>query len=72
MPKQFITLSINDYVKGNLHIEHMGDNHLKQMPPKFQEVGKEIKVRVLGVKVDKRYIEFTKKDSLMKDDVPVF
>ena len=50
----------------------MGDNHLKQMPPKFLEVGKEIKVRVLGVKVDKRYIEFTKKDSLMKEDAAVF
>lgn len=70
--KQFVTLSVNDYVKGNLHIEHMGENHLKQMPPKFQELGKEIKVRVLGVRVDKRYVEFTKKDSLMKEDAPVF
>ena len=42
------------------------------MPPKFLEVGKEIRVRVLSVKASKRSLEFTKKDSLMKDDAPVY
>ena len=72
MEKKFITLAVNSYVKGNLHIEHMADNNIKQMPPKFLEVGKEIKVRVFNVKASKRSIEFTKKDSLMKGDVPIF
>jgi ribosomal protein S1 len=72
LEKKFITLAVNSYVKGNLHIEHMADNNIKQMPPKFLEVGKEIKVRVFNVKASKRFIEFTKKDSLMKGDVPIF
>lgn len=50
----------------------MADNSIKQMPPKFQEVGKDIRVRVLSVNVSKRCLEFTKKDSLMKEDAPVF
>jgi len=70
--KKYITLTINEFVKGNLHIEHMADSAITFMPPKFQEVGKEIKVRVLSVDPSKRLIEFTKKDSLMKEDCPVF
>ena len=50
----------------------MTDNALKVMPPKFQETGKEIAVRVLNVDSSKRLLEFTKKDTLMKADVPVF
>lgn len=72
LAKQYISLSVNQFVKGNLNIEHMADNALKVMPPKFQEVGKEISVRVLNVDSSKRSLEFTKKDSLMKSDAPVF
>lgn len=72
LAKCYITLSINQFVKGNLHLEHMADNALKQMPPKFQEAGKEISVRVLSVDSSKRALEFTKKDSFMKSDAPVF
>ena len=43
--KNYVQLKINDFVKGNLHIEHMADNAIKQMPPKFQEVGKDIRAR---------------------------
>ena len=70
--KSYVQLSINGFVKGNLHIEHMADTAIKQMPPKFQEVGKDIRVRVLSVNMSKRSLEFTKKDSLMKEDAPVF
>ena len=35
LAKHYITLSINQFVKGNLHLEHMADNALKVMPPKF-------------------------------------
>ena len=72
LAKQFIRLSINQFVTGILHLEHMADNALKVMPPKFQETGKEIAVRVLNVDSSKRLLEFTKKDTLMKKDVPVF
>lgn len=72
LAKQYISLSVNQFVKGNLNIEHMADNALKVMPPKFQEVGKEISVRVLNVDSSKRSLEFTKKDSLMRSDAPVF
>jgi len=72
LDKKFITLSINDFVKGNLHIEHMADNALKVLPPKFQEVGKEIRVRALSVDAGKRSLEFTKKDTLMKESSPVY
>ena len=70
--KKFITLAVNDFVKGNLHLEHMGDNPLKVMPPKFTEVGKQIRVRVLYVDISKRYMEFTKKDTFMKDEAQVY
>ena len=70
--KSYVQLSINNFVKGNLHIEHMADTAIKQMPPKFQEVGKDIRVRVLSVNMSKRSLEFTKKDSLMKEDAPVY
>jgi len=70
--KQYVSLSINQFVRGNLYLEHMADNALKVMPPKFQEVGKEIRVRVLNVDSSKRALEFTKKDTLMKQDTPVF
>lgn len=72
LDKKFITLSINDFVKGNLHIEHMADNALKVLPPKLQEVGKEIRVRILNVDAGKRSLEFTRKDTLMKESTPVY
>jgi len=50
----------------------MADNAIKTMPPKFTEVGKEIRVRVLSIDSSKRLIEFTKKDSFMKEDCPVY
>ena len=50
----------------------MADNALKVVPPKFTEVGKEIRVRVLNVDTSKRTLEFTKKDSLFKPDAPVY
>lgn len=70
--KMFVTLAVNEFVKGNLHLEQMADNPIKVMPPKFTEVGKEINVRVWSVNPSKRTMEFTKKDALMKDDIPVF
>ena len=50
----------------------MADGPLKTMPPKFQEVGKELNLRVLNVDAATRTLEFTKKDTLMKDDCPVY
>lgn len=70
--QKYVTLRVNEFLKGNLHIEHMADTPLKHMPPKMAEVGRKIKVRVLSVNVSKRFIEFTKKDSFMKDDAPVY
>ena len=67
-----IHLSINEFVKGKLNIEHMADSSLKVIPPKFTEVGKEIRVRVFNINASKRSLEFTKKDSLFKSDAPVF
>lgn len=65
-----VTLKLNDFVKGFLTLEHMADHPLKVIPPKFTQTGKEIKVRVFNV--DGRHIEFTKKDSLLKENVPVY
>jgi ribosomal protein S1 len=72
---KFIKLSLNDFVKGKLHLEHMSDYPLKVIPPKFRETGKTIKVRVWNVEADKRSIEFTKKETFIKDKdskVPVY
>jgi len=68
--KKYITLAINDFVKGNLHIEHMSDKPMKTIPPKLSEVGKEIKVRIFELNPKKRFLEFTKKDSFLKEDCP--
>lgn len=67
-----IAFRVNDFVQGTLHFEHMADHPLKVMPPKFQEVGKELNLRVLHVDAPARLIEFTKKDTLMKEDCPVY
>lgn len=71
LEKHFVELRCAG-LKGFLHIEHMADHPLKVIPPKFQESGKEMRVRVLNVDIGKRFLEFTKKDTLMKEDTPVF
>jgi ribosomal protein S1 len=68
--KKTVSLSLNDFVKGTLKLEHMADYPIKVIPPKFTQTGKQIKVRVFSV--DERQVIFTKKDSLMKHDVPLY
>jgi hypothetical protein len=68
--KKIVTLSLNDFVKGELRLEHMADYPVKVIPPKFTQTGKQIKVRVFSL--DERSLVFTKKDSLMKHDVQIF
>lgn len=68
--KKQVTLSLNNFVKGVLKAEHMADHPIKQIPPKFTQVGKQIKVRVFSV--DDRTVVFTKKDTLMKHDVQLY
>lgn len=68
--KKTVTLSMNDFVKGTLRLEHMADYPVKVIPPKFTQTGKQIKVRVFSL--DERSLLFTKKDSLMKHDVPLY
>jgi len=41
---------------------------MKTIPPKLSEVGKEIKVRIFELNPKKRFLEFTKKDSFLKED----
>ena len=65
-----VVIKLGDFVRGTLSIEHMADHPLKVIPPKFNKVGKEIKVRVFNI--EGRQVELTKKDSLMKDAVPVY
>lgn len=48
----------------------MADYPIKVIPPKFAQTGKQIKVRVFLL--EERSLVFTKKDSLMKHDVPIF
>lgn len=69
-PRKTVTLSMNDFVKGVLTLEHMADYPIKVVPPKFTQTGKQIKVRVFSV--NERQVVFTKKDSLMKHDVPLY
>ena len=68
-PKKQVVLKINDFVKGLLKLDHFADFPVKQIPPKFTAVGKQIKVRVFSV--EDRKVLFTKKDTLMKHDVPI-
>ena len=65
-----VVFKLGDFVKGTLTLDHMADHPLKVIPPKFSQVGKEMKVRVFSV--DGRRVELTKKDSLMKDRVPIY
>ena len=44
--KKSVTLKLGDFVRGTLPLEHMADHPLKVIPPKFTQVGKEIKVRI--------------------------
>ena len=68
--KKIINLSLSDFVKGQLPLEQMADFPVKTIPSKFTQTGKQIKVRIFAV--DERVITFTKKDSLMKHDVPLY
>ena len=61
---------LNDFLKGTLRIEHIADYPVKVLPPKLIQTGKQIKVRVFSI--EERTLLFTKKDSLMKHDVPIF
>jgi ribosomal protein S1 len=65
-----VTLRLNDFVRGILRLEHMSDYPIKVIPPKFTQTEKQIKVRVFSI--EDRTLMFTKKDSLMKHDVPIF
>jgi ribosomal protein S1 len=69
--KGLVVLQVNDFIQGHLHLEHMADQPIRVIPPKLLEQGRETTVRVLKVNASERFIEFTKKDSLMKEDVPV-
>jgi ribosomal protein S1 len=63
-----VNLKVNSFVKGLFPIEHMSETPCRQIPPKFEILDKEIKVRVFSVDVDSRSIIFTKKDTFMKED----
>ena len=68
---RFVELKVSEFVTGRLYLEHMAEQPCKLIPAKYQDLEKTIKVRVLGVNAEKRLLEFTKKDSLMRDDCPV-
>jgi ribosomal protein S1 len=65
-----VHLKISEFVKGVLTLEHMADHPLKMIPPKLTQIGKQIKVRVFAI--ENRNILFTKKDTLMKEKVPIY
>jgi ribosomal protein S1 len=65
-----VHLKISEFVKGVLTLEHMADHPLKVIPPKLTQIGKQIKVRVFAI--ENRNILFTKKDTLMKEKVPIY
>jgi hypothetical protein len=69
---KYVLMSVNDFVKGRLYLEHMADLPLKTIPPKLAVVGKEIRVRVFSIDFKTRYVEFTKKETLFKDKTPVY
>lgn len=68
---RFVELKLSEFVTGRLYLEHMAEQPCKLIPAKYQELEKTIKVRVFNVNAEKRLLEFTKKDSLMRDDCPV-
>jgi ribosomal protein S1 len=70
--EHYVVLQLNEFVKGRLYLEHMADLPLKTMPPKLTQVGKYVKVRVFYVDLKTRYVEFTKKETLMKEKTPVY
>lgn len=70
--KKFITLKVNDFVKGRLYLEHMADFPLKVIPPKYRDLDKTLKVRVFNIDPSTRTLEFTRKDTLLKAKVQVY
>lgn len=69
---RYVVIKVNDFVKGRLYIEHMADLPLKTIPPKLTQIGKYAKVRVFYVDLKSRYVEFTKKETLLKEKTPVY
>lgn len=68
--KKQVNLKISEFVKGVLTLEHMADHPLKVIPPKLTQVDKQIKVRIFAI--ENRTVLFTKKDTLMKEKVPIY
>lgn len=50
----------------------MSDYPLKVLPPKMKEVGKKITGRVFFVDSEARKLEFTRKETLLKDKTEAF
>lgn len=50
----------------------MADFPLKVIPPKYRDINKTLKMRVLNVDKKTRTLEFTRKDTLLKAKVPVY
>jgi ribosomal protein S1 len=68
----YVTIALSQYVKGRLYLEHMSEVPIKTIPPKLQKIGKEVTLRVWTVDAAEKRIEFTKKESLMKDSAKVY
>ena len=67
-----IKVRLNRKIVGNLSIEQIQDQPTKQIPMKYQEVGKEIKVRVLSIDLERNWMEVTRKAALMQEKCPVY
>lgn len=50
----------------------MADYPLKVIPPKYKDMEKQIKVRVFNIESKTRTLEFTKKETLMKQKVTAY
>ena len=70
--QKYVALSVNDFVRGRLYLEHMADYPLKVIPPKYRDLHKSLKVRVFNVDPNRRTLDFTRKESLLKAKATVY
>lgn len=70
--QKYVSLHVNEFVKGRLYLEHMADYPLKMIPPKYRDLHKSLKVRVFNVDPKTRTLEFTRKETFLKSKVTVY
>ena len=65
--EKYAIVKLNEFIEGWVYREHLSDIPLKKIPKSFStNIGKKMKFRVLSVDAEKKVLELTLKDLLIR------